>query len=852
VQPREGLNVGSGPADTEKLRTHATAWPFRISLPIPLPSAAFTISAVLTAGTMMAWALYLLSGERRSLVIIYGAGVVGLVALALTCETLRPPAASGMRWLASRFTRPGWLAPAVLVVLASGLWYRATRWPMPVYMGDSPDYQRMAAIAAATHRYFSLPWRTPGYTFPLTWIYVLAGIGNATFVHAWQIALSLLTAIVTMAIAYQVTRSRLSAFLALVVGTLLFPLASASGSLLTEVQAVFLATLGVLLVLAIHARRHAGAALLALGPVLALTYETRPALLPWVAVLGVAALAARAALWRQRAVLVAGALLTLAPIALLNLQSPYRALTVGPPADLTSQNLGTDRFSLYWTAPNSPALLEQFHDAIVTDGAETEYWLSQPPAAMAAFSSRRMATMERYVVDHAWSYAQLSLRRAPLEYRYDQPTDITFSAHHSLEWMLLVDLLLALAVVAIATWTRRGRWPFVALLGGLVAGYTAAISLFHVEPRYSLPALPVVVVLAVMGLQGLAGLVRGALTPFRPARLAVAATAILAVVLAVPASEAWLWPALVDDYAPKPSLGQHELASCYVGHQLLTSVAWQPGTSFVVAGGANGVAQWDAGAARCPWLPLQQDTPWDLDFSRDGTRLAVGSHNARVLDTTTWKPYPPPLAAPYWSGSGTEILSVSFDPTGNRVAYTATGFHFVGIYDVPTRTIAAEMPLPASPTAVRWSPDGSVVAVTASDEVVRLYDAALRPLAELPVRREATALAWSRAGRTLAAGDQAGNLYLWDLRGRLQGPPASVVPGAHRAAVRSLSFSPDGLSLASAGSDRALRIWALDGLTPTRTLTGDTAAVWGVDWSPDSRDVVTASADGSLGLWAAR
>jgi hypothetical protein len=551
-------------------------------------------------------------------------------------------------------------------------------------------------------------------------------------------------------------------------------------------------------------------------------------------------------------VLVAGAVLTLAPIALLNAQSPYRTLTVGPPADLTSQNLGTDRFSLYWSAPNSPALLDQFHDAIVTDGAETEYWLSQPPAAMAAFSSRRMATMERYVLDHAWSYAQLSLRRAPLEYRYDQSADMTFSARHSREWMLLVDLLLALALVAIATWTRRGRWPVVALLAGLVAGYTAAISLFHVEPRYSLPALPVVAVLAVMGLQGLVELVRGAVAPVRPARFAVAASAVLAVVLAVPASEAWLWPSLADDYAPQPALGQHELASCSVGHQLLTSVAWQPGTSFVVAGGSNGVTQWNVGGARCPWLPLRQDTLWDLDFSRDGTRLAVGSHNARVLNTTTWQPYPPPLAAPYWSGSGTEILSVSFDPTGNRVAYSATGLHFIGVYDVPTRTIPAYTALPVSPIAIRWSPDGAVVAVSAADGVVRLYDSSLRLIGTLGVRHEVTALAWSRTGRTLAAGDAAGDLYVWDLGARLQGAPASIVPAAHRGAVRSVSFSPDGRSLASAGADHLVRIWAAGSLARTRTLAGDTAAVWGVDWSPDSRDVVTASADGSLGLWAAR
>jgi hypothetical protein len=836
----------SGPAEVERLRPRAVAIPW----PLPLPSATFTVSAVLTATTLMAWAQYLLAGQRR-LLLLYAVLVLGTVALALTCEALRPPAAGAIRRLASRLVRPNWPAVAVAIILAAGVLYRLALWPALHYEGDTRDYRDMAAAAAASHRFFSLPWRTPGYPFPLTWIYVLGGIRNDPHVYAWQIALSLLTALTMMAIAYQVTRSRSMALLALLAGSLLFPLAAASAVLMSEVQAVFLATLGVALVLAVHARRHTGAALLALGPVLALGYETRPFLLPWVAVLGLAGIAAGAARWRQRAVLVAGAVLALAPVAIVNAQSPYRTLTVGSPADLTSQALGQDRFLLYPATPNSPGLLEAYNAAIVADGAGTEYWLTQAPADLAAFSARRMAMLERSVLDNARSYARLSLRRAVLEYRYDRWWDFTYGAPYPLAWMLLADLLLALAVVAIVTWTRRGRWTFVALLGGLVVAYTATASLIHVEPRYSLPALPAIAVLAVMGLQSLAGLIRAGVAPFRPARFAVAASAVLAVVLAVPASEAWLWPSVANDYAPKPGPGRYELASCYVGHHLLTSVAWQPRTSLVVAGGAGGLIRWHLGGTACPWVE-QADTLWDLEFNRDGSLLAVGEQSATVLDTTTWRSFPPPLGVPYWSGgAGTEILSVSFDPTDSRVAFSATGLHYVGVYDLPTRTVIATAVLPVSPAAVRWSPDGSIVAVTAADDIVRLYDASLRPRGELRVRHEATALAWSPSGRTLAAGDAAGDLYLWDRDG-LQGTPTSVVPGAHGGAVRSLSFSPDGLSLASAGSDHLARIWALGSMVPTRTLAGHTATVWGVDWSLDSREVVTASADGSVGLWAAR
>jgi hypothetical protein len=279
---------------------------------------------------------YLLSDQWQWLK-LYTAAVVAVGVLAVTCETMRPPTLDRFQSLASRLTRLGWptagAAAAVPVILAAGLWYRLAMWPIMYGEGDSPDYQRMASVAAATHRYFPLPWRTPGYTLPLSWIYVLAGIGNVPVVHAWQILLSLLTAVLMMVVTHQVTRSRALALAALLAGSLMLPLAAPSAFLMTEEQAVFLATLGVALVLAVYARRHTGAAMLALGPVLALAYETRPELLPWAAILGLAALGAVAARWRQRVVLVAGALVTLAPVVALNSASPYHTLSAGMSSD---------------------------------------------------------------------------------------------------------------------------------------------------------------------------------------------------------------------------------------------------------------------------------------------------------------------------------------------------------------------------------------------------------------------------------------------------------------------------------------------------------------------------------------
>ncbi|HXM59072.1 MAG TPA: hypothetical protein VOB72_26970, partial [Candidatus Dormibacteraeota bacterium] len=678
-----------------------------------------------------------------------------------------------------------------------------------------------------------------------------AGTANHEAIHQWQIALSLLTALIVMAIAYLVTRSRALALVALAVACLAYPMAAPSAFLMSEGLAVFLTALAALLVVAVHRDRAVGAAMLALGPVLGLAYQTRPALLPGMLVLGAGALMAPSVRWRQRLVLVAAALLTVAPVAMLNAASPYRVFTTSSALDPLPANLDGGRFALYWSAPDSPALLERFHAAIIADGAGTELWLNHPPAQIAAQSRARVDAIERSILADWRPYAELSVRRLPLLLREDQGWDLTYDPAHPRAWTLLIDWLLALALVAAGTWITRERWPMLALLGLVVAALVAPLALFHVEPRYSLPALPLVIVLAVMGLGSIARLFRAGVAPLRPPPLALGTALALAAALAVPLSEAVFWPSLAD-YAPRPALGRYHVASCSVGNQLLTSVAWQPGTALVVAGGANGTVRWDVRTRSCPWQQTILDNQWDLGFSRDGARLALGSYHGGIVDPATGKPYPPPVKVPYLSGPGAEILSVSLDPGGGRLAFAATGLHFVGVYDVASRMVQEPLAtLRASPIAVRWSPDGSTIAVAASDDRVRLYDPGLRELGEVPLPHQPTALAWSPDGRTLAAGDATGQLYVLDARDPARARVVRSLAG-HRGEVHGLAYSPDGSRLASAGSDHVARIWSAPTLALSRTLAGDTATVWAVSWSADSRQVATAAADGTIALWAAR
>jgi WD40 repeat protein/serine/threonine protein kinase len=64
-----------------------------------------------------------------------------------------------------------------------------------------------------------------------------------------------------------------------------------------------------------------------------------------------------------------------------------------------------------------------------------------------------------------------------------------------------------------------------------------------------------------------------------------------------------------------------------------------------------------------------------------------------------------------------------------------------------------------------------------------------------------------------------------------------------------VSGSPDGLAVASGGSDRCLRVWNIAGGECTLTLQGHDAFVSALAWHPSGERIVTASADGTVRIW---
>lgn len=77
---------------------------------------------------------------------------------------------------------------------------------------------------------------------------------------------------------------------------------------------------------------------------------------------------------------------------------------------------------------------------------------------------------------------------------------------------------------------------------------------------------------------------------------------------------------------------------------------------------------------------------------------------------------------------------------------------------------------------------------------------------------------------------------------------------AHPAAISSLSLSPDGKELVSAGHDASLRFWSLrtrscvQEVTSHRSMRGE--GVCSVVWSQDSRWIVSGGGDGVVKVFS--
>ncbi len=317
---------------------------------------------------------------------------------------------------------------------------------------------------------------------------------------------------------------------------------------------------------------------------------------------------------------------------------------------------------------------------------------------------------------------------------------------------------------------------------------------------------------------------------------------------------------------------ERRLAKSFACHYWwVIAAAWDdnPYLGDVIAegGGDHAVKLWDAAGAgsttcktRGQFLPAEgalqrfgEINGWttSLDFSPDGRWLAGSSRDGAVR---VWQLAPGPhqgrVVRLWWDGDGGNVLSVRWSPDGTRLAAgdrsgRVVEWSFAADWDDATIAEYAALDFSDQPGwfkknaarvgrtplwmmtglkdvwNVRYAPDGTRLAATGGDGVLRVFAtgsgdevARLIPLGA-PAQH---GLDWSPDGRWLAVGTAAHQILVYDARdGRL----IDTLLG-HADVVTAVAWSPDGAALASTaggplvnaalnelsiGPDMAVRFW---------------------------------------------
>jgi WD40 repeat protein len=106
-----------------------------------------------------------------------------------------------------------------------------------------------------------------------------------------------------------------------------------------------------------------------------------------------------------------------------------------------------------------------------------------------------------------------------------------------------------------------------------------------------------------------------------------------------------------------------------------------------------------------------------------------------------------------------------------------------------------------------------------------------------------TSLSFSPDGQTIASASFDKTIKLWKHDGTL----LNTLKG-HRDVVQSVTFSPDGQTIASASFDKTIKLWKHNG-TLLKTLKGHRDVVTSVSFSPDGQTIASGSFDKTIKLW---
>lgn len=280
----------------------------------------------------------------------------------------------------------------------------------------------------------------------------------------------------------------------------------------------------------------------------------------------------------------------------------------------------------------------------------------------------------------------------------------------------------------------------------------------------------------------------------------------------------------------------------------VNSVACSPGGGQIVAATSAGVLDaWQAaGWIQAPPLNTGGGSIQSVRFSPDGRWLATGTQDekVRLWDTGT--------GALLWTMEGYDGRSdsLAFSTDGSLIAAGGNS-RAVRLWQTATGAegpVVREFVGPI--TSITFSPNGKTMAVAARNQPIRLVDTKTwsRYRSTLRDQLSECLLVFSPDSRRLVSATASGyRVRLVDTESRR---PVGTYRG-HDDKVLAVAFSPNGGSVASAGSDGIIKTWDSDPVSGNPHVLPQEHPVTHVAFCPDGRFFVSGDEKGTLRIWDA-
>jgi WD40 repeat protein/energy-coupling factor transporter ATP-binding protein EcfA2 len=287
----------------------------------------------------------------------------------------------------------------------------------------------------------------------------------------------------------------------------------------------------------------------------------------------------------------------------------------------------------------------------------------------------------------------------------------------------------------------------------------------------------------------------------------------------------------------------------------VNSVSFSPdGKTLASGSGDKTIKLWnvETGQEICT-LSGPNDIVWSVSFSPDGKTLVSGSwdNTIKLWNVETGQ------EIRTLTGHNSGVLSVSFSPDGKTLA-TGSGDDTIKLWNVETGQEICTLTGHNDPVnSVSFSPDGKTLATGSSDKTIKLWNVEtgqeIRTLTGhngfvdtfSGHNTGVWSVSFSPDGKTLATGSGDKTIKLWNVE---TGQEIRTLTG-HNSGVLSVSFSPDGKTLATGSGDDTIKLWNVETGQEIRTLSGHNYSVNSVSFSPDGKTLATGSRDDTIKLW---